>query len=816
MRLERITVKLTALAVLAAFALPRGIAMGATAPVPIRPTGQRADRMDKRVDYFRGSFSAREVFVRPNEVKAVAFTIRPTRDATDAVIRLTMPADLVRLVKGRTRWKGAVRRGRRVRLDFAIVADARVDVGVRADVRSRKYGSDDSSVYYLRVCTVPRTRPGRDELRHVPTYGRPLSGSTPAIKRSVAPRAGTITIKATLRYVDHRGDLQPMRRVLVYLRDEDYGLDEWVASAYTDNNGVVSLTADNNDGLWQGGRDPYLTVFSVGDVAECRDDRQLNYALDLPKAGEDVADGFNLDYGAWSTTTNQEAWEAIDAAHEEGEHIYRNSSPNWQRPTKVVIRWPEGNWPQSTGDKIYLPLRSTVSWTRSAVYHEYAHCVMYSLYGHFPSGTGPSPHYIHSESSGGFAMLEGWAEFMQSVMATNPARSIETNTWYDHQDQGDMDGDIIEGSVASVFWDIVDPTSESDKDGLARPFADLFWVMQNAQPDDIHQFWTAWTAHWPGLSTSAGPLCTTCWQYGIDKDTYAPFGINPALTIGSAADGVPPGWTNRRNVFLALNAGDYGSGPRDARFSEGGSWGRWQAYAARLDWLLGDGDGQKTVQVQFRDAKSLTSSVYAGTINLDSHAPSGRIDINDGAAGTRSAGVTLTVEASDAGGSGVASKRFSNDDASWDSEQDYGSTSRWVLDYRGDGTKTVYVRFRDRVGNLSPSFTDTIVLRRPKATLGRPYAPAYARRNRAFVSYGTLKPRHPANGHSVQVYCYRLEQGRYRYKTRFYPHNRNIRGGTKYVGSVKLWLRGSWKLRAVHECPNHVTTLSSCTYTRVR
>lgn len=98
------------------------------------------------------------------------------------------------------------------------------------------------------------------------------------------------------------------------------------------------------------------------------------------------------------------------------------------------------------------------------------------------------------------------------------------------------------------------------------------------------------------------------------------------------------------------------------------------------------------------------------TGSADVTPPTGSIVINGGSSTTPSRTVTLTLSASDSGGS-VAGMRFSNDGTSWSNVVAYATTYQWTLT-AGDGTKTVYANFRDAVGNwMSTPVSDTIILR---------------------------------------------------------------------------------------------------------
>ena len=80
----------------------------------------------------------------------------------------------------------------------------------------------------------------------------------------------------------------------------------------------------------------------------------------------------------------------------------------------------------------------------------------------------------------------------------------------------------------------------------------------------------------------------------------------------------------------------------------------------------------------------------------DTHAPTGTISINGGTRSTRSAVVTLTLRATDTGGSGLKDMMISNspgfEGAQW---ANYASQEPWALAPGAAGVRTVYVKFRD-------------------------------------------------------------------------------------------------------------------------
>lgn len=95
------------------------------------------------------------------------------------------------------------------------------------------------------------------------------------------------------------------------------------------------------------------------------------------------------------------------------------------------------------------------------------------------------------------------------------------------------------------------------------------------------------------------------------------------------------------------------------------------------------------------------------SVRIDTLAPTGSITINGGATYATSTAVTLNLSASDSG-SGMSQMRFSNDGSTWSGWESYAVTKGWTLS-PGDGTKTVYVQYIDTAGNISTSYSDSIM-----------------------------------------------------------------------------------------------------------
>jgi parallel beta-helix repeat protein len=125
-------------------------------------------------------------------------------------------------------------------------------------------------------------------------------------------------------------------------------------------------------------------------------------------------------------------------------------------------------------------------------------------------------------------------------------------------------------------------------------------------------------------------------------------------------------------------------------------------------------EGRQEIRGTGEDRAGNVGSVTVA-VNLDKTPPTGSLTINDGAATTISPTVTLRITAND-NLSGVAEMRFSNDGRTWSDWESFSSTrSNWDLARYGGsvnqiGPKTVYAQLRDRVGNVSQTFSATIRL----------------------------------------------------------------------------------------------------------
>jgi len=95
--------------------------------------------------------------------------------------------------------------------------------------------------------------------------------------------------------------------------------------------------------------------------------------------------------------------------------------------------------------------------------------------------------------------------------------------------------------------------------------------------------------------------------------------------------------------------------------------------------------------------------------NFDDVGPTGTMTINAGAGYTNTRPVNLGMTCGDGLGLGCWQMKFSNDGESWTDWELYADNKTYTLP-AFDGTRTVYVRFRDGVNNWSPVYSNSIVL----------------------------------------------------------------------------------------------------------
>jgi len=199
--------------------------------------------------------------------------------------------------------------------------------------------------------------------------------------------------------------------------------------------------------------------------------------------------------------------------------------------------------------------------------------------------------------------------------------------------------------------------------------------------------------------------------------TSPPDTTPPPAPIGLNA--TPSGWTNNNSFQINWTNPSDPSGIAAAWYKRGSI-------------PASDTDGTRTTSKPFTVSASLQGGqpIYvwledgaenkshnnrsSTTLYYDGTAPTCSLSINNGASTTTSLMVTLNVNGSDTGGSGLYQMRFSNNGSTWSSWGSYNSTkSNWDLSSNGGntntGTKTTYCQVNDHAGNVvAAPCSDTI------------------------------------------------------------------------------------------------------------
>jgi hypothetical protein len=167
----------------------------------------------------------------------------------------------------------------------------------------------------------------------------------------------------------------------------------------------------------------------------------------------------------------------------------------------------------------------------------------------------------------------------------------------------------------------------------------------------------------------------------IVLDTTPPTGTY-AINDGSS-------YSMTADVSLNLDFED----AREMKFSNDGvSYSVWEPYATSKDWVLSAGDGIRSVYVKLKDAVGNVGT-YSDTIIIDSTPPAGNMIVNNKAEYSTEKEVAISLTTDNA-----AYVCFSNDGTNYNGWQPYSDNTAWTLS-DGDGSKSVYVKYKDEAGN---------------------------------------------------------------------------------------------------------------------
>lgn len=311
-------------------------------------------------------------------------------------------------------------------------------------------------------------------------------------------QTGTIAVTGCCYYWYNTTHVLPITNARIDVYDNETTFLTYLGSTYTNYTGYFIFgPISNNDGPGEDGLDIIVVVAATSSAAKIINSSGNIYAAQTPTYWN-CSDG-TLNVGNLITPYNQRGAWWIFCYHFGLTHgwKYLFDTVNYN-VSQVTARWPYENASlphYHTGGEIHLPDWSC--WWPDVMIHEYAHYVMYRVYGFIPPSM--SQHSLNLRSNATTAWAEGWANFYPLVVFNDPVFTwsngthyaninLETPTWYTF---GWDNGDEVEGHVAGALWDIYDSANDS-WDTLSDGFAHIRSILSSQTDNTFHEFWQAW------------------------------------------------------------------------------------------------------------------------------------------------------------------------------------------------------------------------------------------------------------------------------------------------------------------------------------
>ncbi|MDE0186766.1 MAG: dockerin type I domain-containing protein [Candidatus Poribacteria bacterium] len=373
---------------------------------------------------------------------------------------------------------------------------------------------------YLRVAS------GYAQVSAVP-FNQPLDNpilETHAQVRTAPNSAGDVTIRGSVVYFNDNEEAElPVHRphVALYLDlpdHDDIKIDETVAD---DRGEFIFENLSHSDINRSSSRNLYVVVKFDNSVLSIGAPQAKVYAF-TSETVRNVPDGVTTIHLSLNSQNSNRAvgyiFNTVQLAHG-----FLLNRLGWERDRPVRVIWPsvenisyyapdaiEGQVSNET-----INLAHGDQWTRTIMFHEYAHAVMTAAYGYnynaVPKGRYRGSHRLETVSDAGFAFNEGWAAFMEAAVDNRALNvtgylnqsvpNIESNQWWTGHAAGlgsNTKGENVEGTVASILWDIfdtpdsIDHQPRVDDDGISDG-TDLLWeILVNDLPQGITDIAIAW------------------------------------------------------------------------------------------------------------------------------------------------------------------------------------------------------------------------------------------------------------------------------------------------------------------------------------
>lgn len=354
-----------------------------------------------------------------------------------------------------------------------------------------------------------------------------LSLETQARFRTFRAPAGEVTVRGTVVYFNDNEEVEvPIHRpqVALYL-DMPVGDDIKIDETFADDRGEFIFENLTHSELNGGAaRNLYVVVRFDNHVLSIQNPREKVYEL-ASETVRNVPDGeTTVDLSIDSQNPNRALGYIFNTVQHA--HAFLLNRLGWERDRAVQVIWPGAEnisyyAPQQIGGQVSsetINIAHGDQWRRILMFHEYAHAVMTAAYGYnydsVPKGTYQGSHRLETVSDAGFAFNEGWAAFMEAAVDNRALNvtgylnqampNIESNQWWTGHVEGlglNTRGETVEGTVASILWDIFDTADSIDHepeidDDRISDRTDLLWeIIINHKPQSITDVAIAWRMH---------------------------------------------------------------------------------------------------------------------------------------------------------------------------------------------------------------------------------------------------------------------------------------------------------------------------------
>jgi len=544
-----------------------------------------------KIDFWNGSLSVSSSPIVGQEF-SLEFSVKPIEDVSKGLIKFFIPEE-IRITSGETQWKGTLKKNEIHKKSINLLTENQGEWEISVWIENKDYPYFNRAYFgYI----ISKSDSGEFKISSKITEKKGTKCETELIKNLIhVPSKQEISSQTTvygyLYYKHDNGNDLPVRYAYAELFEEKFGPDDSIGIGSTNHEGLFSFTIDISNPI-----NVYVKIESNSDAAKVVNTDSDIYEVRCPKSNSiEIYSGISNFIGSYGISQGSEShpWQAMDYVIDEYQWVYNHTQEHFSR-SQVEIQFPVGEKSGCYGNIIYLPDKTVKPWWEKNVYHEYGHCIQFYLYGdNWPGDGNPGSHVIYGEHIGrcpqivlgeeDFALMEGWAEFMENIMCNyklyflvaykspsaentatlicenqkftvewehpNPSdiddKTIENNNWWmgEDYDGSNNSGSIVEGAIASIFWDIYDGI---DDDNLSMGFNSIFNIMKNNKPNTIHEFWNAWNLGYKQ------ELWEIYYDHGINKDTSPPTISNVQISPSSP--------TSSQSVHVYANIADDLSG----------------------------------------------------------------------------------------------------------------------------------------------------------------------------------------------------------------------------------------------------------------